>query len=198
MATGLVHLRARLRGVALPVRRGLDRLQLLRLRWIYLADGIEGVSMELRTMRRGYADALRLFGAHVARDAAIIGPINIVNAAGDYRNLHIGPGTHIGSEVFIDLADRVTIEAGATISMRSVIITHFDAGRSPIADRRPRRTGPVTVGAGAYIGAGAIILHGVRIGREALVGATALIAHDVPDGATVRISPDRAADGTAT
>lgn len=38
---------------------------------------------------------------------------------------------------------------------------------------------------GAYIGAGAKILGGVRIGRGATVGANAVVTKDVPAGATV-------------
>jgi acetyltransferase-like isoleucine patch superfamily enzyme len=43
----------------------------------------------------------------------------------------------------------------------------------------------VRIGAGAYLGLGATVLHGVTIGAEATVGAHALVDHDVPAGATV-------------
>ena len=44
---------------------------------------------------------------------------------------------------------------------------------------------------GASIGAGAVILPGVRIGRYAVVGAGAVVTKDVPDGAVVVGNPAR-------
>lgn len=158
---------------------------MLRLWWAYWTDGIEGVSVEIRRLRNGHAAALRAFGADIAPDAAIAGPLTVTNARRDFSNLSVGPGAHLGQEVFLDLADRIAIGERATVSMRTMIITHFDAGRSPIAERRPRRTGPVVIEPGAYVGAGAIILHGVTVGAEALVGAGAVVRGDVPRGALV-------------
>ncbi|MEG3085550.1 DapH/DapD/GlmU-related protein [Sphingomonas sp. PB2P12] len=45
---------------------------------------------------------------------------------------------------------------------------------------------------GASIGAGAIILPGVRIGKGAMIGAGAVVTHDVPAGATMVGNPARA------
>ncbi len=125
---------------------------------------------------------LRQFGAEVSADAMVVGPITIVNAARDFGNLRIGARTHIGSEVLIDLADAVTIEDGATISMRTMLITHFDVGRSAIAGRFPRRQRAVVIGRDAYIGAGTTILHGVTIGAGAVVAAGMVVSEDVPEG----------------
>jgi len=177
--------RSLLRPAGRPARRGLDALYRARLNWVYLREDIDGIEAELRRMRSGHAAVLRQFGANVAPDAAVVGPICLVNARKDLSNLEIGPRTHVGSEVFIDLADRVRIEDGATVSMRVVIVTHLDVGRGPLIQRMPRSTGPVTIEAGAFIGAGAILLKGVTVGREAVVGAGTVIDRDVPPGATV-------------
>lgn len=178
----LARLRPRLRRAGRPVKRALDAGTATRLRALYLREDIDGIAAELRTMRRGHAAVLRQFGAEVASDAMIVGPISIVNAATNFRRLRIGERTHVGSEVLIDLADDVTIEDGATISMRTMLITHFDVGRSGIAGRFPRRQGPVVIGRDAYIGAGATILHGVTIGAGAVVSAGMLVSEDVPEG----------------
>lgn len=177
----LARLRPRLRRAGKPVKRALDAGTAARLRALYLREDIDGIAGELRTMRRGHAAVLRQFGAQVAEDAMIVGPISIVNASRDFGQLRIGARTHVGSEVLIDLADTVTIEEGATISMRTLIITHFDVGRSGIAERFPRRQGPVVIGRDAYIGAGATILHGVTIGAGAVVGAGMVVSEDVPE-----------------
>jgi acetyltransferase-like isoleucine patch superfamily enzyme len=47
------------------------------------------------------------------------------------------------------------------------------------------RTGEVVIGERAMIGAGAVILPGVRIGADARVGAGSVVTRDVPAGATV-------------
>lgn len=56
----------------------------------------------------------------------------------------------------------------------------------------------VTIGDGASIGAGAIVMPGVRIGARAMVGAGAIVTEDVPDdavavGSPARVLPDRKA-----
>ncbi|GAB4337229.1 MAG: hypothetical protein Kow0010_25300 [Dehalococcoidia bacterium] len=193
----LSSVRPRLRRLGRPIKQLLLELTILRLRWVYLVEDIDGVAAELRLLRHGHAQVLRRFGADVAQDAIIVGPLSIVNATRDFSNLRIGARTHIGSEVFFDLAERITVEEEATISMRSTIITHFDAGRSPIALDRPRQAAPVRIGSGAYLGAGATLLHGVTVGPRAIVAAGAVVTRDVPPGAVVRnASPDPGAVAT--
>lgn len=181
----LARLRPVLRPAGRPINSALGRLTAASLRWEYLRHDIDGVAVRLRTLTSGHAAALRQFGASVAADAMVVGPLSIVNARRDFANLQIGKRTHIGSEVFFDLAELVTIEDGATISMRAVIITHFDAGRSKLAEQRPRRSGPVHICAEAYVGAGATILHGVTIGERAIIGAGAIVSKDVPADTTI-------------
>lgn len=188
----LVSLRRSLRSVGRPLKR-LATLQMrLRLRFIYLRESIEGVQNEIRRMRSEHAEAMRQFGARIAPDAGVIGPVSIVNAHDDFSNLEIGTKTHIGSEVFFDLADKITIEEGATLSMRVVVITHLDVGRGPLIFERPRLMAPVRICRGAFIGTGATILHGVTIGPEAVVAAGVVVTRDVPAGAILR------RDGTCT
>jgi acetyltransferase-like isoleucine patch superfamily enzyme len=55
---------------------------------------------------------------------------------------------------------------------------------------KSRLKGP-TIGKGAKLGAGVIVLPGVKIGEGALVGAGAVVAADVPAGAVVRGEPAR-------
>ncbi len=183
LAAALDRLRTAARPALRPLKRLAETASLARLWWAYWTDGIDGVAIELRKLRSGHARALRAFGARIAPSAVIAGPLTVVNARRDFSNLEVGPGAHVGQEVFIDLADRVVIGEGSTVSMRCCLITHFDAGRSPIAEERPRRTGPVVIEPGAYLGAGAIVLHGVTVGRGALVAAGAVVRESVPAGA---------------
>jgi putative colanic acid biosynthesis acetyltransferase WcaF len=170
---------------ARPIRRGLGVVGRSRRRARYLRDGIEGIAMELRATTNAHADILREFGATIGGDVSIHGPIHIVNADGDFRRLRIGNRVHLGTEVLIDLADDVTIEDEATLSMRSSLITHMDVGPGPLSIRRPRQQGPVRIGAGAYLGIAATVLHGVTVGEQATIGAHALVDRDVAPGATL-------------
>ena len=54
-----------------------------------------------------------------------------------------------------------------------------------------RCNGNVTIGAGAYIGAGAIIRQGLNIGAGATIGMGAVVTKDVPDGETWVGNPAR-------
>lgn len=56
------------------------------------------------------------------------------------------------------------------------------------------RTGPVVVGERAMIGAGAVVLPGVRIGADAQVAANSLVTEDVPAEATVAGVPATVVD----
>lgn len=145
--------------------------------------------MELRTTTNAHAVILREFGAQVGRDCSIHGPIHIVNAGTDFSKLSIGDRVHLGANVLIDLADNVVIEDEATISMNCSLITHIDVGPGPLRQHRPRQTGPVRIARGAYLGAGATVLHGVAVGPVATIGAHALVRKDVPEGATI-VAPE--------
>jgi hypothetical protein len=99
------------------------------------------------------APILRQFGAHVEH-GNLHGPLVIHNADDDYSNLRIGRRVHLGRDVLLDLTAPLTIEAEATISMRTVILTHEDVGNRPLAEPYPRKVESTIIGAGAYIGAG--------------------------------------------
>lgn len=159
----------------------------------YLAGGMEGVNRVLRrTTKPGVIPVLRMFGARIGDGCDIEAPLVIHNAHRRYVNLAVGDRCHLGKEVFLDLAEPVTIGSRVTISMRAMILTHTDAGQSPLAagPLRPLR-GPVTLGGGAYVGAGAIVLAGVEIGECAVVGAGAVVTRAVPPRVVVAGTPAR-------
>jgi len=178
-------LRSAVAPFARPIRSRMGWWGRSRRRARYLRDGIEGIAMELRTTTNAHAEILREYGARVGRDASIHGPIHIVNAGRDFSRLHIGDRVHLGTDILIDLADEVTIEDEATLSMRCTLITHIDVGPGPLKTKRPRKQGPVRIATGAYLGTGATILHGVTIGARATVGAHALVDRDVTADTTV-------------
>jgi acetyltransferase-like isoleucine patch superfamily enzyme len=186
--TFLSSFRKVLSPVARPARNKLGVIGRGRRKARFLRDGIEGIAMELRSTTNQHAAILREFGAHVGARCSIYTPLHIVNADGDFSKLTIGDRVHLGADTLIDLAEAVTIESEATISMRCTLVTHIDVGPGPLSQRRPRKTGPVRIGTGAYLGAGVTVLHGVTVGALATLGAHALVDRDVAPGATV-VSP---------
>jgi acetyltransferase-like isoleucine patch superfamily enzyme len=131
-----------------------------------------------------------------------------------FTNLYgctIGAGTRIGP--FVE------IQRGAIIGQRCKIQSHtficdgvrigdgvfVGHGVMFVNDKFPKATNergelageedwqllPVSVGSGATIGSGAIVMGGVSIGEEALVGAGAVVTRDVAAGETVMGVPAR-------
>jgi UDP-2-acetamido-3-amino-2,3-dideoxy-glucuronate N-acetyltransferase len=88
-------------------------------------------------------------------------------------HVFIPPGVTIGNDVFI----------GPRVAFCNV---KWPDARTPAADFEK-----TTVMDGAVIGAGAVILPGVRIGQDAIVGAGAVVTKNVPDCRLVYGNPAR-------
>jgi len=99
-----------------------------------------------------------------------------------YRRLGMTVGDGVGwaLEATPDMffPELITIEADAIVGHSATILCH-----EFLSDEY--RTGRVTIGSEAMIGAGATVLPGVEIGAGAQVGANSLVTRDVPAGATV-------------
>jgi acetyltransferase-like isoleucine patch superfamily enzyme len=136
------------------------------------------------------SETLARFGAKIHPDCQPIGPwITMHEVPTDYSNLEIGAHCHIGKEVFFDLTDKIVIEDGAGLGMRSVVLTHrnFDANPlRPVASMVPKIAKPTTIKQGAAVGAGVTILAGVTIGEHSVVGAGCVISEDVPPFTVVK------------
>jgi acetyltransferase-like isoleucine patch superfamily enzyme len=102
-----------------------------------------------------------------------------------FRNLTVGERAHIGPECLIDLASAVSVGSRAALSPRVTVLTHADPGESALQQRYPRQAAPTIIEKDAWIGAGATLLHGVRIGARAVVGAGSLVRDSVDADATV-------------
>ncbi len=124
-------------------------------------------------------------GAEIGDDCDIESPLIIHNCK-DYENLTVGNNCHIGKDVFFDLKFPIIIEDRAIISMRVTVITHLDVGRSPLKNMGfPVREEAIIFGKGCYVGAGALVLPGVRIGECAVVAAGSVVTHNVVSYAVV-------------
>lgn len=157
--------------------------------WVTLVDRLyqaEGINLPLRVMpTQTIAPTLRRYGAGIGTHVRFQAPLTIHNAAQRpdpfYRNLSVGNDCFFGRELLLDLQEQITVEDNVTVSHRVMILTHTDVGESPLKNGPfPPSQAPVTLGRGAYIGAGAILLPGVEIGECSVVGAGAVVTKDVP------------------
>lgn len=115
----------------------------------------------------------------------------------------IGRDGNICSHCFIEndvrLGDRVTIKSGVQL-WNGVVIENdvfigpnvtFSNDKHPRSGQRDFVCEVTVIEQGASIGAGAVILPGIRIGAGAMVGAGAVVTRDVPAGVTVVGNPAR-------
>jgi len=103
--------------------------------------------------------------------------------------LEIGDGVFINSGVSISASSIVRIGDRCQIGPRVLIMDNdFHTTGDPL--RRPASK-PIVLEDMVWVGAGAIILKGVRIGRGASVGAGSVVTHNVLAGQVVAGAPAR-------
>ena len=119
----------------------------------------------------------------------------------------IGRDCNICSHCFIEndvvIGDRVTVKSGVQLwnGLRvgdDVFIgpnVTFTNDRYPRSGNRQFECLPTMLEDGCSIGAGAVILPGIRIGKHSIVGAGAVVTKDVPDGVVVVGNPARVVKG---
>lgn len=108
-------------------------------------------------------------------------------------NIELAEGANIGFNCEIFSASQVRIGARALIAAYCYLIGgdhDFSDPLRPVLEQ-PRRSAGITVGEGAWLGAGAKILDGVEIGSHAIVGAGAVVRESVPPQATAVGVPAR-------
>jgi acetyltransferase-like isoleucine patch superfamily enzyme len=140
-------------------------------------------------------------------DNVVIDDNCLIDAKGDTNaGITIGPGVFIGRNTILSCKNGdIDVEEGANVGFnceifsasavrigRGVLIAAYcyliggdhdfsDPSKSVLLQNR--RSAGVTIGDGAWLGAGAKILDGVSIGDHAVVGAAALVRESVPSRA---------------
>lgn len=153
--------------------------------------GGEGLNIPLMFMpTRALAPTLRRYGAQIGDRVRFRSPLVIHNAERStgnyYQKLRVGNDCYFGRELFLDLQDEIHIEDNVTVSHRVMILTHTDAGTSPLKDSAIATSqARVIIRRGAYIGANVTILEGVEIGESSVVGAGAVVTQSVAAGTVV-------------
>jgi acetyltransferase-like isoleucine patch superfamily enzyme len=116
--------------------------------------------------------------------------------------IYAGTRFELGPDAEVEIGDFCTI-VGAIIATNGrvsigdhtfiaheVVIADTPFARPPTGSPKPPSPA-IEIGAGAWIGARAILLAAARIGRDAVVGAGAVVTGEVPSGATAVGNPLR-------
>ncbi len=108
-------------------------------------------------------------------------------------NIELADGVNIGFNCEIFSASRVHVGRNALIAAYSYLVGgdhDFSDPSRPVLDQ-PRTSAGISVGEGAWLGAGVKVLDGVIIGAHAVIGAGAVVREAVPDRATAVGVPAR-------
>lgn len=110
----------------------------------------------------------------------------------DY-GVHIAIGAHTFVNMNCVFLDAAPIQIGANVligpAVQLLTVSHPLAAAERLVDAAARRAGaapyrtfarPITIGDGAWIGAGTLVLPGVTIGAGAVVGAGSVVTADIP------------------
>lgn len=117
------------------------------------------------------------------------------------------PGQELGPDPVLRIGDRCVIGRGSHIVAHQsveigddvwtgpyVYVTDQNHGyadpQAPIGRQLPVNR-PVSIGAGSWLGAGAIVLPGTRIGRNVVVAAGSVVRGEIPDRCVVAGVPAR-------
>ena len=159
------------------------RLHLLRARLGRSLIGYEDTcGLIERTISHGSLPTILAWGGARVGTGVSLRPFTLDNATNGFENLETGDEVFIGRRCFFDLADKIIIQSGAALSGNVQVYTHGDVGHRPLAPYMPRRQGPVLIGQGAWVGAGAILLPGTSVGAMSVVGAGSVVTRPLPPG----------------
>ncbi|MBB6343864.1 DapH/DapD/GlmU-related protein [Nonomuraea muscovyensis] len=107
-----------------------------------------------------------------------LGPDAILRIGG---GCSIGRGSHIVAHQSIEIGDDVFTGPYVYITDQNHV---YDDPDVPIGRQWPRNA-PVSIGAGSWLGAGAIVLPGTRLGRQCVVAGGAVVRGEFPDHSVV-------------
>ncbi|MEU5865849.1 MULTISPECIES: DapH/DapD/GlmU-related protein [unclassified Nonomuraea] len=117
-----------------------------------------------------------------------LGPGSILRIGG---SCSIGRGSHIVAHQSIDIGDHVFTGPYVYITDQNHV---YDDPETPIGRQWPRNS-PVSIGAGSWLGTGAIILPGTVLGRQCVVAGGAVVRGEFPDHSVVAGVPARRVRG---
>ena len=117
-----------------------------------------------------------------------------VMQTGNEGSIEIGDDTHIQPNcLFSAYKGSIHIGTGVEIAPACAFYpySHSIKPELPIREQELSTKGGITVGDGAWLGHGVIVLDGVKIGKGSVIGAGSVVTSDIPDNAIASGSPAR-------
>jgi acetyltransferase-like isoleucine patch superfamily enzyme len=127
----------------------------------------------------------------VIGDGVFIGRNSILSCKNG--DIHLEEGANVGFNCEVFSASRVRIGRRTLLAAYCYVIGgdhDFSDPSAPVLQQE-RRSAGISIGEGAWLGAGAKILDGVTIGDGAVIGAAAVVREAVPAGAVAVGVPAR-------
>ena len=140
-------------------------------------------ALQLRWYRVVYRSLLAEVG-----EGSVFGSHLIVQG---HDRIRVGRDVRVNDQVFLQCGgdSELIIGDDVTISIGAKVMTGQYPVDSDGHDRSTHVYDTIVIEDGAWIGAGAVVLPGVRIGRGSIVGAGSVVNRDVPPGVLVAGSP---------
>ncbi|MGY1752135.1 acyltransferase [Blastococcus sp. SYSU D01042] len=124
----------------------------------------------------------RLIRALLLRAAGVRTKTTNIQSGGFFGgpDIEIGAGAFINRECFFDVNAPISIGDGAHVGPRVMFLTsaHVMGAQGIMPNVQAQ---PISVGRGAWIGAGACLLPGTTVGEGAVIAAGAVVRGGVPD-----------------
>lgn len=109
------------------------------------------------------------------------------------NKISIDQGTYLNRYTMLDAHTQISIGRNCMIGPHCYI-TDANHGRAPgvLVKEQKMEPLPVVIEDDVWLGAGVVVLQGVRLGRGCVIGAGAVVTHDVPPQAVFAGVPARA------
>lgn len=107
------------------------------------------------------------------------------------RDVELGAWSWINHRCYFDSRDRITLGDGCSLGMEVMLCTSGHAPGGPAKRAGAYVSGPITIGAGSWLGTRALVLGGVRIGEGCIVSAGAVVTRDLEPHGLYAGSPAR-------
>ncbi|MBW1603300.1 acyltransferase [Streptomyces sp. JJ66] len=128
-----------------------------------------------------------VIGAEVTLTAGMMPDLDL----GPRTVLRLGDGIVLGRGSHVIAHDAVTIGDDVFFGPYCYVTStnhSYDDPREPVGKQWPR-SAPVEIGAGSWLGHGAVVLPGASLGRNVVVAAGSVVRGKVPDHAVVAGTP---------
>lgn len=174
------------------ISRFMKLSQIIKAEFIYLFNGQTALNNYIRKLTSPIL-LLKYLGAKIGEDSNIW-PGIIINCENrrKYKHLIIGNHVKILWDVIIDLNDDVIIEDYVHLGARSILITHFNLGKSPLGKTEyPYVKGGIKVCEGSIVSWGSVVLHNTVIGKHTIISAGSVAKGEIPSFCVFGGNPGR-------